>query len=409
MKSISGLIITALFISQSLVAQTEKMIAPTPPMGWMSWNIYGKEINETLIKKNVDAMVSQGLAKVGFEYICIDDGWVGGRDKYNNLIGDPEKFPSGIKALADYIHSKGLKFGIYSSAGQLTCEQYTGSRYYETQDAKRFAEWGVDYLKYDFCDTPVDDSSAYIAFAEAISKGIKASGRPIFLSLGAYWPDIYPWTWGARYAQSWRVVYDMRDQWKTDSFTWSRNGIINSMNQCVELHQYAGPGHWNDPDMLNVGLYGKGFASSLWGNTGGCTTTDYQSNMSLWCLMAAPLILSCELANLNEESKRILLNKEIIDINQDVMGKACERKIKDSVWNVFVKPLDNGDYAVGILNLSNITQAYKLNFAEIGLTDTYAVRDVWQHKIITSKKNGWRGNVQPHETIVLRLSQIKKQ
>jgi alpha-galactosidase len=408
MKSISLFIITFLFISQSLVAQTHKMIAPTPPMGWMSWNIYGKEINETLIKKNVDAMVSQGLAKVGFEYICIDDGWVGGRDKYNNLIGDAEKFPSGIKALADYIHSKGLKFGIYSSAGQLTCEQYNGSRYFEAQDAKRFAEWGVDYLKYDFCDTPVDDSTAYIAFADAISKGIKESGRPIFLSLGAYDKKIFPWLWAARYAQSWRIGYDMRDKWKTDGFSWDKNGIINAMEHCVELYQYAGPGHWNDPDMLNVGLYGKGTASSLWGNTGGCTTIEYQSNMSLWCLMAAPLLLSCELADLSEESKRILLNKEIIDINQDVLGKACERKIKNSVWNVFVKPLTNGDYAVGILNLSNTTQVYRLNFANIGLNNKYAIRDIWQHKVVGNKKNQWSGKVQSHETIVLRLSQSNK-
>lgn len=408
MKTIFIFLFLCRFCLPATFAQEQKMLAATPPMGWMSWNIYGKEINEALIKKNVDAMVAQGLSKVGFEYICIDDGWVGGRDKYNNLIGDPEKFPSGMKALADYIHSKGLKFGIYSSAGQLTCEQYTGSQGFEAQDAKRFAEWGVDYLKYDFCDTPVDDSSAYIAFSEAISKGIKLSGRNIFLSLGAYDKNIFPWLWAHRYAQSWRVVWDMRDKWKTDGFSWDKNGIFNAMNQCVDLHQHTGPGHWNDPDMLNVGLYGKGFASSLWGNTGGCTTTEYQSNMSLWCLMAAPLLLSCELADLNEESKRILLNKEIIGINQDALGKACERKINDSVWNVFVKPLANGEYAVGILNLSNTTQPYKLNFADIGLTDKYSLRDIWQHKIIGNKKNVWAGNLQSHETIVLRLLKYVK-
>ena len=312
------------------------------------------------------------------------------------MITDPKKFPSGIKALADYVHSKGLKLGIYSDAAQLTCAGFTASLGFEEQDAKTFASWGIDYLKYDYCHAPSDSNTAKVRYKK-MADALKNSGRQIVFSI-CEWGGRQPWFWAANAGgQLWRTTGDVRDSWTS----LTHNFDINS-----DLAAYAGPGRWNDPDMLIVGLRGsKGPAGDLGGT--GCNDIEYQSNMSLWCMMASPLIATNDVRNMNETSKRILLNEEIIAIDQDVMGRQAEKKAANDSWEILEKPLSGGDYAVAVLNRSGTTQATNINFSELGLNGKYEIRDVWEHKIIGKGKT-WKGSVQSHETKVFRLKNISK-
>lgn len=397
MKKIS-LILMLLVCIHFLNAQTSTNaktdLAPTPPMGWMTWNYFGTDINENMIREIADAMVSSGMVKAGYDHLMIDDGWQGGRDNKNNIIPDPKKFPSGIKALADYVHSRGIKLGIYSDAAQLTCAGYTASLGFEDRDAKTFASWGIDYLKYDYCHAPSDSNTAKIRYKK-MGDALRNSGRQIVFSI-CEWGGRQPWFWAEGVGgQLWRTTGDVRDSWKS---------LIYNLDINANLERFAGPGHWNDPDMLIVGLRGsKGPAGDLGGT--GCNDIEYQSNMSLWCIMASPLIATNDIRNMNEEAKRILLNNEVIAIDQDALGKQGERKIADSVWNVFVKPLSNGDVAVAILNRSSASQNASINFKNLGLDDKYQVRDLWQHKT-TGNAKGFKGKVLSHETKLLRLKKI---
>ena len=368
--------------------------APTPPMGWMTWNFFGTNIDEGIIHEIADAMVNSGMVKAGYDHLMIDDGWQGGRDNKNNIIPDPEKFPSGIKALADYVHSKGIKLGIYSDAAQLTCGGYTASFGFEEQDAKTFASWGIDYLKYDYCHAPSDSNTAKIRYKK-MAEALENSGRPIVFSI-CEWGERQPWSWAANAGgQLWRTTKDIRDSWESLTY----NLDINS-----NLERYARPGNWNDPDMLIVGLRGnKGPAGELGGT--GCNDAEYQSNMSLWSIMASPLIATNDIRNMNSETKKIPLNAEVIAIDQDQLGIQGEKKISDSVWNVFVKPLSNGDYAIAILNRSARTQKLAINFGDLGLEGKYQIRDVWKHEIIGQSTN-FKGKVSSHETKLFRLKKI---
>ena len=395
-------------LNTCLFAQkTNKILAPTPPMGWMTWNYFGTDINEKDIREMADAMVSSGMQKAGYNYVFIDDGWVGGRDNRNNIIADPKRFPSGIKAMADYVHAKGLKLGIYSDASPLTCEGYTASLNFEEQDAKTFASWGVDYLKYDYCNAPEDSATAVLRYKK-IAVALRNSGREIVLGV-CEWGMRKPWLWAAQAGgQLWRTTGDIRDKWmdlsgkgKVD-FNW--NGILNTADQNAELYPYAGPGGWNDMDMLLVGLYGKEGPSSTKGGVG-CNDTEYQTQMSLWCMMNSPLAASNDLRKMNEATKNILMNPEIIALNQDELGKQCIRKINNDNWNIFVKPLKNGDFAVAILNKNSNPQNYELEFSKIGLTGNYEIRDLWLHQNI-GKLSKWSGKIGSHETKVFRL--VKK-
>lgn len=394
-------------IGQS-VATNGKILAPTPPMGWMTWNYFADKINEKDIREMADAMVSSGMLEAGYKYVFIDDGWQGGRDNKNNLIADAHKFPSGIKALADYVHSKGLKLGIYSDAAQLTCAGYTGSLNFEEQDAKIFAAWGIDYLKYDYCNAPSDSAAAKLRY-KTIADALHNSGRDITLGI-CEWGDRMPWLWAAHAGgQLWRTTADVRDKWKTTRLYTKANelhgagaGILDITDINAGLWQYAAPGKWNDMDMLVVGLYGKKGPSGDLGGIG-CSDIEYQSQMSLWCMLASPLAATNDIRNMNEDTKRILLNKEIIAINQDALGKQAERKLNNETWNVFVKPLAVGDYAVAILNRSDTSAKFSLDFSDIGLNNKYAIRDVWAHTIIGSNKK-WTGVIKSHETKVFRLT-----
>lgn len=380
-------------------AQSPSGKALTPPMGWMTWNLFGEHINEGLIKEMADAMVSSGMLQAGYRYLIIDDGWQGGRDNKNNIIPDPVKFPSGIKALANYLHDRGIKMGIYSDAAPLTCAGYTASLNFEEQDAKTFASWGIDYLKYDYCNAPADSITAkarYKKMADALSK----SGRQIVFGI-CEWGGRKPWHWAANAGGNlWRTTGDIRDKWKAKPNT-DGMGILDIVDINAALYEYAGPGRWNDPDMLVVGLYGaKGPASDLGGV--GCSDIEYQSQVSLWSIMAAPLIATNNLSDMNAETKRILMNDEVIAVNQDKLGRQAIRKINNETWDIFVKSLDNDDVAIAILNKSGTVQNCTIDFKDLGLTDSYNIKDLWMHKII-GKGKSWKGNILAHETKMFRL------
>lgn len=384
-------------------AQTPRnQLAPTPPMGWMTWNLFKGDINETLIRQTADAMVEEGFAAAGYKYIFIDDLWQGGRDAQNNIIPDPKKFPSGIKALADYVHAKGLKLGIYSDAAQLTCAGATASLGFEYQDARTFASWGIDYLKYDYCNAPEDSATArarYHTMADALQK----SGRDIVLGV-CEWGQRQAEEWcGQVGGQLWRTSYDVRDMWK-DTLGQGGMGILDIINITAPLAPKVSASQWPDMDMLVVGLNGKGGPSSDLGGHG-CSDIEYQTQMSMWCMLSSPLAMSNDLCKLTPEARRILLNEEVIAINQDSLGRAAERKVNADSYQVYVRPLSGNRHAVALLNTSDVPLTLTANFASLGLNKRYAVRDVWQHKTIAYKARIWKGKVQPHETIVLVLTE----
>lgn len=395
----AALLLSSLFTT----AQTPRnQLTPRPPMGWMTWNLFQGNINEQLIRETADAMVEGGFRDAGYEYIFIDDLWQGGRDRQNNIIPDPEKFPNGIKALADYVHSKGLKLGIYSDAAQLTCGGWTASLGFEEQDARTFASWGIDYLKYDYCNAPEDSATARHRY-RTMANALQNSGRDIVLGI-CEWGQRQCEEWCEEVGgQLWRTSYDVRDMWK-DIVKEGGMGIIDIVNVTAPLARYVRPGQWPDMDMLVVGLNGTGGPSSDLGGVG-CTQTEYQTQMSMWCMMASPLAMTNDLRKVSEDDRRILLNPEIIAINQDVLGKAAERKEMNDNYQIFVRPLADGSHAVALLNTSEKPLTLTADFASLGFAGKYTVRDVWQHKDVVHNASKWKGRVMPHET---RVFVVKK-
>lgn len=395
----AALLLSSLFAS----AQTPRnQLTPKPPMGWMTWNLFQGNINEQLIRETADAMVEGGFRDAGYEYIFIDDLWQGGRDRQNNIIPDPEKFPNGMKALADYVHSKGLKLGIYSDAAQLTCGGWTASLGFEEQDARTFASWGIDYLKYDYCNAPEDSATARHRY-RTMANALQNSGRDIVLGI-CEWGQRQCEEWCEEVGgQLWRTSYDVRDMWK-DIVKEGGMGIIDIVNVTAPLTRYVRPGQWPDMDMLVIGLNGTGGPSSDLGGVG-CTQTEYQTQMSMWCMMASPLAMTNDLRKVSEDDRRILLNPEIIAINQDVLGKAAERKVMNDNYQIFVRPLADGSHAVALLNTSEKPLTLTADFASLGFAGKYTVRDVWQHKDVVHNASKWKGRVMPHET---RVFVVKK-
>lgn len=395
----AALLLSSLFTT----AQTPRnQLTPKPPMGWMTWNLFQGNINEQLIRETADAMVEGGFRDAGYEYIFIDDLWQGGRDRQNNIIPDPEKFPNGMKDLADYVHSKGLKLGIYSDAAQLTCGGWTASLGFEEQDARTFASWGIDYLKYDYCNAPEDSATARHRY-RTMANALQNSGRDIVLGI-CEWGQRQCEEWCEEVGgQLWRTSYDVRDMWK-DIVKEGGMGIIDIVNVTAPLAKYVRPGQWPDMDMLVVGLNGTGGPSSDLGGVG-CTQTEYQTQMSMWCMMASPLAMTNDLRKVSEDDRRILLNPEIIAINQDVLGKAAERKVMNDNYQIFVRPLADGSHAVALLNTSEKPLTLTADFASLGFAGKYTVRDVWQHKDVARNALKWKGRVMPHET---RVFVVKK-
>ena len=391
----------ALLTSLHTTAANRDSLALTPPMGFMTWNKYKEDINEQLIRQIADKMAADGYAEAGYKYIFIDDAWQGGRDKHNNILPDPEKFPSGMKALADYVHSKGLRLGIYSDAALLTCAGYTASYGFEQQDAKTFAEWGIDYLKYDYCHAPSDSAVAHERYKK-MADALQNSGRKIVLGV-CEWGQLNPEKWARQAGGSlWRVSFDVRDMWK-DIVKLGGMGIIDIINVTEPLYKYAGPGHWLDMDMLVVGLDGKGGPSSDLGGIG-CTYTEYQTQMSMWCMFASPLAMSHDILNENAATRRILLNKEIIAINQDALGKAARLVQRIGECRVYHRQLTNNRQAIAIINPSDKAQRISLPLSFLGKSAKYDFRDVWEHKN-TSVKKAWEGKLEAHETKVFIITE----
>ena len=289
-------------------AQKFADLAPMPPMGWNSWNKFACDgINEKVIREVADAMVSSGMREAGYQYIVIDDCWQVARDSAGNIIADPVKFPGGIRALADYVHSKGLLFGIYTCAGSKTCAGRPASLGYEYQDARQYAAWGVDFLKEDWCNTTTQNAPAsYTLMRDALRK----AGRPIVFSL-CEWGSNKPWLWAKDVGQLWRTTGDISDKWSytEPGDTAARSGsVLGNLDLEDGLEKYAGPGHWNDPDMLEVG-------------NGGLTEDEERAHFSLWCMLAAPLLAGNDLRNMTPATKAILTNRAVIGIDQDPLGQ----------------------------------------------------------------------------------------
>lgn len=345
------------------------MVKLTPPMGWNSWNTFGENINEQLIMETADAMAATGLLEKGYEYLVIDDCWsLKERDKEGRLVADPAKFPQGMKAVADYVHSKGLKFGMYSCAGNLTCAGYPGSFEHEFVDAQTFAEWGVDFLKYDYCYHSPIIPGKYLY--RRMGLALENCGRDILFSACSWGADeTHEWIKSTG-ASMWRSTGDIFDTWES---------IKDLTRQQEKLHPYNGVGCFNDMDMLVVGMHGKG-------NVGlkGCTDTQYKTHFSIWAMMGSPLMIGCDIRDMGKETLDILTNEEVIRINQD---RACRQPVKlAGTWAgddllLYSRQLENGDLCIGLFNLGDGKACARLNLDEVGLPfstgRTLALKELW--------------------------------
>jgi alpha-galactosidase len=333
-------------------------LASTPPMGWSSWNHFGGSVDDKIVRETADAMVNSGMAAAGYVYVNIDDTWEGGRDAQGNLFSN-QKFPD-MKALADYVHGRGLKLGIYSSPGPKTCGGYEGSYGHEEQDAKTFADWGIDFLKHDWCSAARVYKDADVrAVYQKMGVALADCGRPIVYSLCEYGMGNVG-TWGTNVgANLWRTTGDIQDNWR------SMSGIGFYQGRQA---RYAGPGHWNDPDMLEVG-------------NGGMSSTEYKTHFSLWCMLAAPLMAGNDLRSMSVETREILTNREVIAVDQDVLGKEGDRLLSRNSIEVWAKPLHDGSRAIGVFNRSEAANAARVSWSEFGLAvKPSALRDLWEHK-----------------------------
>ena len=366
--------IFVLLIAANLYGQKFENLAQTPPMGWNSWNKFGCDINEKVIREIADAMVSTGLKDAGYEYIVIDDCWHGQRDSLGFIQSNPKRFPSGIKALADYVHSKGLKFGIYSDAGRKTCAGRPGSSGHEFQDALQYARWGVDYLKYDWCNTEnLNPVGAYTLMRDALH----AAGRPILFSM-CEWGTSKPWEWAKDVGHIWRTTGDIGNCFEgrqEHDNGWYALCVLSILDLQENLRKYAGPGHWNDPDMLEVG--------------NGMTTNEDRAHFSMWAMICAPLILGNDIRNMTPETKAILENKEVIAVNQDKLGvQALKYGANDGIETWF-KPLENGDWAVCFLNRTQENKTIDIRWTDYAFTDDISGRSPNFDKTVYQLKNLW--------------------
>jgi len=337
-------------------------LAKTPPMGWNSWNLFAGRIDDKTVREMADAMVSSSMRDAGYIYLNIDDTWEGDRDA-NGVIQTNNKFPD-MKALSDYVHSKGLKFGIYSSPGPYTCAGYEGSYAHEAQDAKTYAGWGVDYLKYDWCSAGrLYPDTAMRAVYQKMADALRATNRPIDYSLCQYGRDDV-WKWGAQVGGNlWRTTGDINDTYKR---------MMEIVDTQSEIAKYAGSGHWNDPDMLEVG-------------NGGMTTDEYRTHMSLWAIFAAPLLAGNDVRNMSANTRAILLNKEVIAVDQDPMGVQGRLAGKIGDIEYYGKPLNNGDAALVVVNRADAPTTLKFPWSEMHIAEGSKVRDLWKHEDLTAK------------------------
>jgi alpha-galactosidase len=370
---------SAALLASPALAQGAISLGRTPPMGWNSWNKFGCNVSEKLIREIADAMVNSGMQSVGYQYVNIDDCWQVSRDSDGTIVADPTRFPSGIKALADYVHGKGLKLGIYTDAGTHTCEKRPGSLNHEVQDAKTYASWGIDYVKIDWCHSEgLDPVVQYAKFRDALAQ----SGRPIFFSI-CNWGVKAPWRWGPTTGNSWRTTGDISDSYESMSLIgFGQNG----------LEKFAGPGHWNDPDMLEIG-------------NGHMKRDEYRTHIALWALLAAPLLAGNDLRTMTAETKELLTNAEVIAVDQDAKGMQGHRIWQEGPLEIWARPLADGGQAVGLFNRSESPINMTLDFKAIGAPASATLRDLLDHKDLGTHQNAYSAEVPTHGVVLLRVSQ----
>ena len=396
MKAVTLMMLGAVAVAQMPVSHS--MIAPklvqTPPMGWNSWNHFAGKVTQQDVMDAADALVKTGMRDAGYVYVNIDDTWEGERDA-QGVLHTNSKFPD-MKALGEYIHARGLKFGIYSSPGTTTCAKYAASFGHEQQDADLYASWGVDYLKYDLCSFGTNMREAQAAHPEdpelanrmmresyvKIRAALDKTGRPIVLSLCQYGIDNV-WTWGAAVGGNlWRTTGDIND-------SYSRMAEIGFGQ--AGLAKYAGPGHWNDPDMLEVG-------------NGKMSADEYRTHMSLWALLAAPLIAGNDLSKMTEETKGILMNRAVIAIDQDSLGRQGDRVRADGPQEVWSKPLAGGALAVGLFNRGGWESPMSVSLKELGVKKAREIVNVWTGEKVEAKDGGLTAVVPRHGVVLLRIT-----
>jgi alpha-galactosidase len=378
-------------VSTAAASGPAALQAATPPMGWNSWNHFAEKVDDRTIRETADLMVSTGMRDAGYVYVNIDDTWEGKRDAEGHIHAN-DKFPD-MRALADYVHARGLKLGIYSSPGPKTCAGFEGSYGHEQDDANTYAAWGIDYLKYDLCSytshlgsapghyDPGKSRAAMIVAYTLMHNALEKTGRTIVLSMCQYgWEAV--WRWGSAVGGNlWRTSGDIED--KYDSM--ARIGFAQA-----GLSSFAGPGHWNDPDMLEIG-------------NGGMTNMEYRTHMSLWAMLAAPLLAGNDLSKMTLETKDILLNREVIAIDQDPAGRQGDRVYAESPLEVWTKPLADGSKAVAVFNRWTMTLTLDVPLEKIGFSGTVHARNLWTHEDLPVMHDVWHATVPPHGVVLLRM------
>jgi alpha-galactosidase len=363
-------------------------LALTPPMGWNSWNKFGCDVSEKLVKETADALVATGMKDAGYQYLVIDDCWQVRRDAEGRIVPDPDRFPSGMKGLADYVHGQGLKFGLYSDAGTGTCQKRPGSKDHEEIDARTYAAWGVDYLKYDWCNAEGQDTRDSYA---RMSRALRASGRPIVFSI-CEWGSTRPWLWAPGIGHLWRSTGDIQDCWDCGK-SWGGMGVVHIIDLLADLHPFAGPGHWNDPDMLEVG-------------NGGLSAAESRAHFSFWALLAAPLMAGNDLRSMSAETREILTNPEVIAVDQDALGMQG-RKVRDNgPQEVWMKPLGDGSKAVILFNRGTEAGNIGISWEDISLAPggKALVRDLWKKADVGSFARRFEAKVAPHDVVMVRIT-----
>jgi alpha-galactosidase len=405
MRSFATSLVATLAFSTATPATAQKFedLAQTPPMGWNSWNHYGCNIDEELIRETADALVESGLRDAGYVYVTLDDCWHGTRDEEGNIRPDPERFPSGMEALGDYLHALGLKFGIYSDAGATTCAGRPGSQGYEFQDARTYAAWGVDYLKYDWCATGTGEDQRNPREAyRTMSRAIRAAGRPMVLSI-CEWGENEPWLWGREVGHLWRTTGDITNCWDciVGHGTWYSSGILPILDRQEEIRAHAGPGGWNDPDMMEVGNL-----PSLQEN---------RSHFAMWAMLSAPLIMGTDVPDMRAEIRDILANPRIIAIDQDALGIPAMRWIATPELEIWAKPLANDEWAIAVLNRSSSARDFTIDWQAVELKDdqngrqarfyeqSYGIEDSWDGAAAGDTATPMQGTVEPRDTLLFRL------
>jgi len=357
----------------------DNRLARTPPMGWNSWNHFGCDVSAQLIRETADAMMKGGMRDAGYQYLVIDDCWQVARDATGRLVADSVRFPGGMKPLAEYVHSKGLKFGLYTDAGRQTCQRRPGTYGSEEIDARTFAEWGVDYVKEDWCNSEgLDGPTQYAKFRDALAK----AGRPIVFSI-CEWGSNRPWEWGPRTGNLWRTTGDIGDRWAS---------MIALLDLNAQYALAASPGAWNDPDMLEVG-------------NGGMTEDEYRAHFSLWALMAAPLMAGNDVRTMPAATRDILLNKEVVAVDQDslgLQGMLVQEPAPDlQVWS---KPLSDGSRAVVLFNRSTLQTVITASWRALGIRGPARVRDLWAHADLGTFPGRFMATVPAHGVVMVRVT-----